>query len=144
MKPSALATLATLLAMPSLASAAAAPPSPSAEVPAVFAPGVVSGPANDADPCFTADGSTVIFARGNTILESHKTATGGWSKPTVAPFSGRWPDQQPTMSPDGSFLVFVSGRPTSATDKTPPAGNLSRVDRRGAGGPNQPRRCFNR
>jgi hypothetical protein len=102
--------------------AAAAPP-----VPAIFAPGVVSGPANDADPAFTADGNTLVFARNSTLLVSHKVH-GGWAKPEVAPFSGEWLDQQPTMAPDGSFLVFVSNRPAAAGEK-PRAGNLWRVDR---------------
>jgi Tol biopolymer transport system component len=124
----ALLALAGASAIPSAAAEAPAP----ASAPVIFAPGVISGPSNDADPCFTADGRTVIFARNNTIMVSHLTGK-TWSKPEIAPFSGQWPDQQPTMAPDGSFLVFVSGRPVSAADKTPPAGNLWRVDRRGDG-----------
>jgi len=96
--------------------------------PEIFAPGVISGPANDADPAFTPDGKLLVFSRNGVLLESH--ATGGqWSSPVIAPFSGQWSDQQPTMSPDGRFLVFVSNRPVHPGDAKRPAGNLWRVDR---------------
>jgi Tol biopolymer transport system component len=82
--------------------------------PTIFAPGIVSGPANDGSPTFTPDGRTLYFTRSGTnagfILESHLT-NGAWSAPTVAPFSGQWNDQHPTMAPDGSYLIFVSTRP---------------------------------
>ncbi len=104
----------------------------SAPVPQVFAPGVVSGPANDADPAFTPDGATLVFARNGALMLTHRTAD-GWAAPRIAPFSGEWMDQQPTMAPDGSFLVFVSNRPPVAGEAKHPAGNLWRVDRRGDG-----------
>ena len=90
---------------------------------AVFAPGIVSGPANDADPAFSADGDTVFFARNSAILVSHRIG-GAWSEPQLAGFSGQWSDQQPTMAPDGSFLVFVSSRPLQPGSTKHPAGNL--------------------
>ena len=108
------------------ASAAAAP------APAVFAPGVISGPADDADPAFSADGQTVVFARNGTLMISTRRDS-NWSTPVIAPFSGQWMDQQPTMSPDGRFLVFVSNRPVHAGDDKHPVGNLWRVDRQGDG-----------
>jgi Tol biopolymer transport system component len=102
----------------------------------VFAPGVISGPANDDAPAFTADGRTVVFGSGpgtnSTLLISHRTKS-GWSAPAVAPFSGEWNDQQPAMAPDGSFLVFVSSRPLATGDKTRPSGHLWRVDQVGKG-----------
>ena len=85
----------------------------STAAPVIFAPGVISGPANDGAPTFSPDGDTLYFARANNswgfILESHKVA-GKWQQPTVAPFSGQWSDQQPAFSPDGQHLVFVSMR----------------------------------
>ena len=81
--------------------------------PVIFAPGVISGPANDGAPTFSPDGNTLYFARANNswgfILESHQVA-GVWQQPAVAPFSGQWSDQQPAFSPDGQHLVFVSMR----------------------------------
>ncbi|HWL89208.1 MAG TPA: hypothetical protein VNO21_25570 [Polyangiaceae bacterium] len=90
-------------------------PAPDAcAAPSVFAPGIISGSANEASPAFTPDSRTVYFSRGNssgsTILVSH-FADGRWSEPGIAPFSGSWPDLEPAMAPDGSFMVFASSRP---------------------------------
>ena len=124
-----------------------------ATVPEIFAPGVISGPANDLSPAFTPDGRTVFFTRSNssqsTIMISHMSG-GIWSKPEIASFSGEWRDLEPTMAPDGSYLVFVSNRPATISGKpldgfyngvAQPAagGNLWRVDRtaRGWGEPHR-------
>ena len=106
-----------------VAAAQAAPPE-------IFAPGVVSGPSNDADAAFTPDGTTLVFSRDGAILLSTKSPA-GWSPPVPAPFSGRWMDAQPTLAPDGSTLVFVSNRPLADGDAAHPGGNLWRVERRG-------------
>jgi dipeptidyl aminopeptidase/acylaminoacyl peptidase len=118
-----------ILALVLLANMTAATAAPA---PTVFAPGVISGPADDADPAFSADGRTVVFARNGTLMISTRR-NGTWSAPVIAPFSGQWMDQQPTMSPDGRFLVFVSNRPVRAGDDKRPAGHLWRVDRQGDG-----------
>ena len=113
--------------------------------PALFAPGVISGPANDLSPAFSPDGRTVFFTRSNTsysfILVSHRSGD-RWSAPEIATFSGKWKDLEPAMAPDGSFLIFASNRPSAdgkgALDgvyngKTFPGGggNLWRTDRHG-------------
>jgi hypothetical protein len=113
--------------------------------PQVFAPGVVSGPANDGSPTFSPDGNTIFFTRSaaswSAIVESHKIH-GQWSHPTLAPFSGEWSDSSPAMSPDGTYLVFESKRPKlpltfpqkQGGDSVPGVvSNLWRVDRMGAG-----------
>jgi hypothetical protein len=111
--------------------------------PTVFAPGVISGSANDLSPAFMPDGRTVFFTRANSsqsvILVSHLSG-GTWSKPEIAPFSGTWRDLEATMAPDGSYLIFASNRPATAGGKPLDAfyngaaqpgigGNLWRVDR---------------
>lgn len=121
--------------------------------PKLFAPGVISGPADELSPAFTPDGKTVFFTRGNgsssTILYSTFNH-GKWSTPVVAPFSGVWNDLEAAMSPDGNFLVFASNRPANGTGspidgtfngKLFPGkgGNLWRVDRT-AKGWSEPRR----
>jgi WD40-like Beta Propeller Repeat len=115
--------------------------------PRLFAPGQVSGAADDMSPAFTPDGKTVFFTRGNDsgsmILFSH-LVNGEWSAPGIAPFSGKWNDLEPAMAPDGSFLVFASNRPAGGglkpidgnfNGKVFPAlgGNLWRVDSQGLG-----------
>lgn len=115
--------------------------------PRLFAPGVISGAADDLSPAFAPDGKTVYFTRGNAsgsmIVES-KLVDGQWTAATIAPFSGVWNDLEPTMAPDGSFLVFASNRPAAAggkpidgkfNGKVYPAmgGNLWRVDRSATG-----------
>ena len=114
--------------------------------PQVFAPGVVSGPANEDSAAFTPDGDTVYFDRMHwpnaAIMVAHRVH-GVWSTPTVAPFSGQWLDHDPAMSPDGSFLIFTSNRPDVDGGKMIDAvmadgsvhagfgGHLWRVDRKG-------------
>jgi len=113
-----------------------------ANVPEIFAPGVISGPAGEDCPAFAPDGNTVFFDRSSgqdvIILVSHKV-DGVWSTPQIAPFSGQWLDHDPVMSPDGSFLVFTSNRPDTPSGKmlsvvrpdgsVSGAGHLWRVDR---------------
>jgi hypothetical protein len=97
--------------------------------PQIFAPGTVSVAANDGAPTFSPDGNTLLFTRSaanwGIILESER-ANGRWSKPRIAPFSGRWSDWAPEFSPDGRYLVFVSIRADHHA-------NLWRVDRSGSG-----------
>src|SRR5579862_368824 len=101
-----------------------------AAAPQIFAPGIISGPANDGAPTFTPDGRTLFFTRSGAnagfILESH-LVNGAWSTPTIAPFSGQWNDQHPTMAPDGSYLVFVSTRPAPGISEK--VAHLWRVNR---------------
>jgi hypothetical protein len=115
-------------------------------VPQIFAPGEISGPANDGAPTFSPDGATLFFTRTTAqwtvIAESH-LVDGHWTRPVVAPFSGEWPDSSPAMSPDGMYVVFQSNRPkvplTEATRPKPGqpitgiVSNLWRVDRVGTG-----------
>jgi hypothetical protein len=82
--------------------------------PQVFAPGVISSPAHDSAPAFSADGRSVVFGRSSPaasfILMAHRTPI-GWSEPVIEPFSGQWLDMEPAMSPDGAYLIFASNRP---------------------------------
>jgi Tol biopolymer transport system component len=110
--------------------------------PEIFAPGIISGPANDGSPTFSPDGDTLFFTRSSAhwsiILESHRLQ-GRWSEPKVASFSGEWSDSSPALSPDGSYLVFVSVRPLAADSAQAKQGSSSmashiwRVNRVGSG-----------
>lgn len=122
----------------------AAPPMPT---PTLFAPSVISGPANDDAATFARDGKTVYFFRSNgddyDIMVSHLDGT-HWSQPKIASFSGHWRDLEPAMAPDGSYLIFASSRPIDGSHKRPDGhwgghvhpgrgGNLWRVNRQGDG-----------
>lgn len=89
---------------------------PPPETATLFAPGSISGPGNDWTPTFMPDGKTLYFTRSGPawgfILESH-AAGAGWSTPTIAPFSGDYPDSSATLAPDGSYIVFESQRPAT-------------------------------
>ena len=113
---------------------------PTLPAPAIFAPGLISGPGNDGTPTFSPDGQTLYFYRYGTspdsavILESHRTAT-GWSKPVAASFSGPASDRQPALSPDGRTLVYASRRLVSDGPDEPlrPVTHLWRVIRTASG-----------
>lgn len=134
-----LAVTAALIAACTTAMAAESPPTPE-----LFAPGVISGPANDWTPTFAPDGKSLFFTRSGAsigfILESQLDG-GRWSEAALASFSGEWPDSSPAMAPDGSYLVFESTRPATAAlaaearaeHKRLHASALWRVDRKGAG-----------
>jgi len=117
-------------------------PAESTAAPEIYAPGLISGPANDGSPTFSPDGNTMFFSRssGNwtMILQSNKVA-GQWSTPAIAPFSGEWSDSSPELSPDGSYLVFQSSRPAASPEPADPSkpphrvSNIWRVDRVGSG-----------
>ena len=113
----------------SACSAAAMAASP---LPEIVAPGVISGPSNDADANLAPDGQAMVFARDGAIFVARRSGE-GWAAPRLLPFSGRWMDAQPALAPDGSALVFVSNRPLADGDATHPSGNLWRVERRGDG-----------
>jgi len=120
--------------------AAMAIENPTLPAPAIFAPGVISGPGNDGTPTFSPDGRTLYFYRYGTspdsavILESHRTGA-GWSKPVAEPFSGPASDRQPALSPDGRTLVYASRRlvPAGPDEPLRPVTHLWRVIRTASG-----------
>src|SRR5262245_32993586 len=103
--------------------------------PTLFGEGVFTTGAYDFFVAMTPDQKTAYFCRAAadfgywTILETHRTG-GAWSKPTMAPFSGRWSDADPHVTPDGSKLFFISNRPDSG-DVARPTCDLWMVERAG-------------
>jgi Tol biopolymer transport system component len=87
--------------------------------PRLLAPGIVSTGDIEFSPALSPDGKTLYFTKGSPgnrrvmwILVSQLAGGGGsWSKPVIAPFSGRYSDIDATLSPDGKRLFFASTRP---------------------------------
>lgn len=83
-----------------------------------FAPGVIStGYASC--PAFTPDGGMIYFmneADGLYKIMQSRRENGSWSAPTVAPFSGTYPDIDPFVTRDGNRVIFSSHRPYTAGD----------------------------
>jgi Tol biopolymer transport system component len=104
--------------------------------PEVFAPGVISGIANNLAPAFTPDCQRVYFGRSNgadNVILVSDLAGDHWTPPRLAAFSGIWRDLEPSMSPDGSRLVFASNRPPQQSGR-PLDGNWGGKARPSSGG----------
>jgi Tol biopolymer transport system component len=90
-------------------------PSPGV-TPTQFAPDhLPSDGVTHCSPTFSPDGCEVFWSvilrkqrRGQIMCMRADTA--GWTKPTIAPFSGIYSDVNPSYSPDGSRLYFASNR----------------------------------
>ncbi len=94
--------------------------------PAVFAPAIVSTGAEEYRITFTPDGRRAYFARSDAFFPFSRQATiyetrregGAWTTPTVASFSGTYPDLDPFVTPDGGRLYFSSIRPVGGAPRT--------------------------
>jgi Tol biopolymer transport system component len=130
----------SLIALMPLLVAAAGPAPADAPVPQLFAPDVISGPANDGAPSFTRDGATLFYEQSNGVWSTIVMSTrvkGAWTRPVLAPFADQYPSQQPAVSPDGRYVIFESTRPEPALGAGKKSAHLYRVDRiaRGWGQP---------
>src|SRR5581483_3652592 len=108
-------TMAALVAAIAMSPRPTKPP-PAPNEPRLLGEGVISTSDDEFGGSFTPDGDTVYFSRSAphsyryTMLQSHRTR-GGWSTPSVLPFSGRYSDSDPTLSPDGRKMFWSSDRP---------------------------------
>lgn len=89
----------------------------------LFEAGNISTDAVEYSISFSPSGNELYFARSNdkwgkgklrsTIYYSFKKDN-KWSKPVIAPFSGRYNDSSPHVSQDGKTVYFVSSRPSKS------------------------------
>lgn len=111
------------------------------DTPRLFAKGILSDGLSNRDFTISSQGDEVFFTiQGphfslSTILYMTRKA-GQWSKPEVAPFSGRWRDLEATFSPDGQWIYFSSDRPL--TGDTKKDFDIWRVKRLAGGGWGEP------
>ena len=85
--------------------------------PTVFAPGIISTANQDICISFTPDGKEVYYTVGgppHSVILFMKETEDGWTKPQVAPFSGKY-SSECQLSPDGNKLYFCAGIPWSTT-----------------------------
>jgi len=87
--------------------------------PEVFAPGIVSTGYIEQFAYFTPDGRELYFLlRGApfTVILCMKEENGRWTKPQVAPFSGKY-FAKFCLSPDGNRIVLCSSQPRDGKGK---------------------------
>lgn len=85
---------------------------------ALFGEGFFSTKLNEYNITFSPDGRMCLFTIANnssmnrfyTIFITEKK-NGNWSKPRIAPFSGRYSDADPFFAPSGDKVYFISTRP---------------------------------
>ncbi|HZM69267.1 MAG TPA: hypothetical protein VFB95_02740, partial [Candidatus Cryosericum sp.] len=90
--------------------------------PALFGEGVVSTGEFESHAAFTPDGRTLYFVKSTPAFTEWRIyvvqfSGGRWSRPQVAPFSGRHRDADPFVSADGRHLYFISDRPVDGRPK---------------------------
>jgi Tol biopolymer transport system component len=110
---------------------------PPGMTPEIFAPGIISTNMNAAKIVFSPDGKEIVFRLMNynhsfyTIVFMRQE-NGVWSKPEVAPFSGKYHDTDPYFSLDGKQLFFGSNRPLEG-QKAPKDPDIWVVERKESG-----------
>jgi len=87
--------------------------------PQIFLPGIISNGLDNRDMTISPANDELYFTlqhrSGSTILYCKKQGN-QWSKPQVAPFSGKFSDLEPAFSPDGNKLFFTSNRSLNEKD----------------------------
>jgi hypothetical protein len=88
---------------------------PPGKTPEIFAPGIVSTGFPELFTYFTPDAKEVYFQLWKVpfpVIIFMKEENGQWTKPAVAPFSGRY-FAKFCLSPDGNSIVLTSSEPGS-------------------------------
>jgi Tol biopolymer transport system component len=81
--------------------------------PEVFAPGLVSTGHQERNIAFSPDGRELyycLYGAPHSVFLVMQEVNGRWTRPRVAPFSGRYPGEL-AMSPNGNTMVFSSNQP---------------------------------
>jgi Tol biopolymer transport system component len=78
----------------------------------------VSSAFAERDMAISPDGTEMLYTimTGQHVFSTivyRRKEKKGWSKPAIAPFSGKYRDLEPAFSPDGTKIFFSSNRPAS-------------------------------
>jgi hypothetical protein len=93
--------------------------------PRMFAPGRISDAMSNRDMAISPSGKELFYTiqsdngQVSMVLYCHWTG-GAWSKPEVAPFSGKYNDLEPAFSYDGNTMFFASNRPVGVPAEAGP------------------------
>ncbi|MEO0896764.1 MAG: hypothetical protein AAFY71_10225 [Bacteroidota bacterium] len=91
------------------------------QMPQMLVPDFISSSLTEYNGTFNPEGSMFFFTREAAnkgfIAYTYMQADSSWSKPAIAPFSGRYSEYDPLFSPDGSRLYFSSERPLTEGGK---------------------------
>jgi ankyrin repeat protein len=79
--------------------------------PLMFAKGFVSTEKGQLNAVFTKDGKEFYYSQIPFTIMVTKRVNDRWTKPEVAPFSGKYSDVDHSISPDGKKLFYCSRRP---------------------------------
>ena len=86
--------------------------------PKVLAPDILSTGDDESHASVFPDGRTLYFLKNTPSFDFYtivcsELRDGKWSRPQVAPFSGRYSDADIVFTPDGRRAYFVSARPVN-------------------------------
>ena len=105
------------------------PPGMTAEI---FASDIVSTGHAEKSGFFSPDGKEfyfLVFGEAAGFIAVMRLEEKGWTRPQLAPFSGRYYDGEFSLSPDGNALYFTSNRPLAGTGEPEDYYNLWVVTR---------------
>ncbi len=112
---------------------------PPGMTPEIFAPGAVSSEHQEhSSLAFSPDEKEMWWSRWRLPYDMDKypqviifirCENGAWSRPKVAPFSGKYRDGGPAFSPDGNMIYFYSRRPLQDDSEMNPDNNIWCVER---------------
>jgi len=88
---------------------------PPGRTPEIFAAGIVTTNGDEYALEISPSGNEILFIRKTSVMLVTMNNDGTWNMPIVAPFSGKFIDDEPCFSPDGNKVYFMSRRSSSGS-----------------------------
>ena len=83
---------------------------PPGMTPEIFTSGIVSTKEDETAFEISSSGKEIAFIRKNKVMILTMNSDSSWNKPAVAPFSGKFIDDESCFSPSGNEIYFMSRR----------------------------------